>query len=181
MQLGMLEEKKPNIIEWELDFKDDLSEISHYLKSDVEKINNDGGTSWKPNPASSEIILNDVGVNSILREIKMWLNKNKILSWYTAEDAKLRSYNFAFFLRRLIYDNYESYGLDTEYKMSHYPMIVLSVTDVVDSAFRRAINGRTHSDLSKGHLVHQTESLSPGGNNLPAPRKKSFWRKIVGA
>ena len=59
------------------------------------------------------------------------------------------------------YNNYEEYGMDNDYKMNNYSMIVLSIGSVIEDVYRRAMNGETHRGLSEQRLVTQTEPLMP--------------------
>jgi len=71
---------KQNLVEWQLDFKQELEDIERLLRCDVLSKDNEGNELWIRNPNPERVVFNDVGVNDILREIRMFLNKNKVLS-----------------------------------------------------------------------------------------------------
>lgn len=150
---------KQNLIEWELDFKPELEDIAHSLRCDVIKIDNEGNQIWAKNPQEDKVFMNELGVNDVLRKIIILVNKNKVLSNYTIEEVKLRVQMIGHELRALIYNNYERYDIDNEYKMNNYSSIVMDVLDIIESAYRRALAGETHKGLNEQRMVTQNEPL----------------------
>lgn len=150
---------KQNLIEWELDFKPELEDISHSLRCDVIIIDKEGNQFWQKNPNESKIFMNELGVNDVLRKIIILVNKNKVLSNYTIEEITKRVQMIGHELRALIYKNYEQYGIDNEYKMNNFEGMVMDVLDIVESAFRRALSGETHKGLNEQRIVSQNEPL----------------------
>ena len=169
-------QQKQNLVEWQLDFKPELEDIERLLRCDIMAKDMDGNQVWIRNPNQDRIIFNDVGVNDILREIRMFLNKNKVLSNYGAEEIKPRIRMIGHELRVLIYNNYEAYGMDTEYKMNSYSIIVLTILSMIEDSYRRAINGLERKDLNQARVVNQNEPLMqqmPYGNGMPSQGGKS--------
>lgn len=154
---------KQNLIEWELDFKPELEDIGHSLRCDVIIIDKEGNQFWATNPNEDRIILNEIGVNDVLRKVIILVNKNKVLSNYTIEEISKRVQMIGHEIRALIYNNYEAYGIDNEYKMNNFGSMVLDILDIVESAYRRALAGETHKGLNEQRIVSQSEPL--GGNN----------------
>ena len=171
--------QKQNLIEYELDFSQELVEIARLLRCDIIKLDDQGNEYYAPNPDRSKVFLNDLGVNDILRKIKLLVNKGKILSNYTIEEIKERVRIIGHEIRAVIYNNYEQYEIDNEYKMNNYSMMVLSILFVVEDAYRRALAGETHKGLNEQRIVTQSESVNP---QMPYPMmmqgsKKSSWLK----
>jgi hypothetical protein len=154
---------KQNLIEYELDFKPELEDIERLLRCDILVRDKDGNEYWKPNPDKERVFFNELGVNDILRNIIILVNKNKALSNYNAEEINDRVRQIKHELRVLIYNNYEVYGMDNDYKMNNYSMIVLSVGSVVEDVYRRAMGGSTHQGLAEQRIVTQNEPLLPQG------------------
>jgi len=177
--------QKPNLVEWQLDFKNELVDIERLLRSDIkvydEKLGRDV---WKRNPNKAFVVFNDQGVNDILREIRMFLNKNTVLSNYKDEEIRLRIRQFGHELRGLIYNNYEEYGLDNEYKINNYPIMTITILQMVESAYRRAMNGEERRDLNSFRTVNQTEGVNqPNGMYPMMPiqtQKKGIFSKLLG-
>jgi hypothetical protein len=167
---------KQNLIEWELDFKPELENIERLLRCDILMKDKDGNEYWAPNPDNTKVFFNEQGVSDLIRNIIILVNKNKALSRYTAEEINDRVKQIKHELRILIYNNYEEYGLDNEYKMNNYSMIVLSVGSIIEDVYRRAMEGATHKGLNEQRIVQQSEPLM--GNqqsynypSLAAPKK----------
>jgi len=164
---------KQNLVEWELDFKPELEDIAHSLRCDVIKIEN-GSQFWAENPDKTKIFMNELGVNDVLRKIIILVNKNKVLSNYTIQEIKERVQMIGHEIRSLVYNNYEKYGIDNEYKMNNYPSIVMDVLDIIESAYRRALAGETHKGLNEQRLVTQNEPLVQ--QQMPMQHQnKSHW------
>lgn len=168
-------QNKQNLVEWQLDFKNELDDIERLLRCDIMITDANGNQIWVRNPNPERIIFNDIGVNDILREIRMFLNKNKVLSNYGVEEIKPRIKMIGHELRILIYNNYEHYGMDNEYKQNNYSMIVLTILSMIEDSYRRAINGLERKDLNQARIVNQNEPLMqpmPYGTGMPQQGKK---------
>lgn len=153
--------QKQNLVEFELDFKPELEDIERLLRCDVLERDKDGNEYWIQNPDQSKVFLNDLGVNDVLRKLRLLVNKGKVLSNYNIEEIQIRTKMIMNEIRVLLYNNYEEYGIDNNYKMNNYSMIVLTIGSLIEDAFRRALNGETHRGLSEQRLVTQTEPLQP--------------------
>jgi len=158
---------KQNLVEWELDFKQDLSDIERLLRCDVLTRDKEGNEVWVPNPDKSKVFMNDLGVNDLLRKIVLMVNKNKVLSNYNIDEISRRVRMIEHELRVLIYNNYEIYGMDNDYKINNYSMIVLTIGSIIEDTFRRAMSGEAHRGLAEQRLVTQNEPLYPQGMQYP--------------
>jgi len=153
---------KQNLIEWELDFSQELEDIERLLRNDLYVRNEKTGESdWIKNPDASKVFLNNLGVNDILRKIRLVVNKNKVLSNYTIDEIRVRVKIIMDDIRVTIYNNYEHYGIkdDDEYKMNNYSSIVIEIGSIIEDAYRRALAGETHKGLNEQRLVTQNEPL----------------------
>ena len=172
-------QNKQNLIEWQLDFKSELLNIRRLLKSDICIIDSDGNETWIANPNREDIILNDKGVNDLLRDVVLLINKNKVLSNYSVEQIRDRVRMIAHEINMKIYNNMENYEINNDYKVNNYPMLVLSLCDPIESAFNRSINGEERKDLNQNKLVTQNEGLAQQGipqqNFYMAGQKKGKW------
>jgi len=172
-------QNKQNLVEWQLDFKNELDDIERLLRCDIMVNDTNGNQIWIRNPNPERIIFNDIGVNDILREIRMFLNKNKVLSNYGVEEIKPRIKMIGHEIRILIYNNYEHYGMDNEYKQNNYSMIVLTILSMIEDSYRRAINGLERKDLNSFRTVVQQEPLAqpmPYGTGISSQGKKSILK-----
>lgn len=172
---------KQNLIEWELDFKPELENIERLLRSDILVRDKDGNEYWTENPNKDEILFNDLGVSDIIRNIITIVNKNKALANYDHLEINDRVRQMKHELRVLIYNNFEKYGMDNEYKMNNYSMVVISTGSIIEDVYRRAMNGETHKGLSEQRLVQQSEPLMPQNFNfsMGQPQKKGIISRAM--
>ena len=168
---------KQNLVEWELDFKPELDDIARSLRCDILRIDERGNQFWVENPDKGRIFLNELGLNDVLRKIILLVNKNKVLSNYTADEIRARVKQIGHEIRVLIYNNYEAYGIDNEYKMNNYPGIVMDILDIIESAYRRAMGGETHKGLAEQRLVTQSDSINTGKQQMVQPQASAKWYK----
>lgn len=167
--------EKQNLVEWELDFKPELDDIARSLRCDVLTIDDKGNQFWKINPNPERIFLNELGVNDVLRKIILLVNKNKVLSNYTADEIRQRVKQIGHEIRALIYNNYEAYGIDNEYKMNNYPGIVMDILDIIEGSYRRAMGGETHKGLAEQRLVTQSDNINTGRQPIMQPQQTAKW------
>ena len=165
-------QQKQNLVEYELDFTQELVDIERLLRCDVLERDKEGNESWIPNPDKDNIFLNALGVNDVLRKIRLLINKNKVLSNYSEGEIMIRTRMIINEIRVLIYNNYEQYGIDNEYKMNNYSIIVLALGSTIEDTYRRALNGETHKALAEQRLVTQTQGLTPQAPYYPQLNNK---------
>ena len=174
-------QSKQNLIEFELDFKPELDSIIRLLRCDILVKDKEGYEDWQPNPDKSRILFNDWGVNDLIRNIVIIVNKGKALSNYNPEEIEQRVRQMKHELRTLIYNNYEVYGMDNEYKMNNYSMVVLAIGSIIEDVYRRAMGGETHRGLAEQRLVTQTEPLAStqNFNMFPQQQKRGVMSRML--
>jgi hypothetical protein len=172
-------EQRQNLIEQELNFKDELESIERLLRCDIIKKDKDGNEYWAPNPDPSKVFFNELGVNDFIRNLVTIINKHKILANYSLEQVNERVRQIKHEIRILIYNNYEMYGMDNDYKYNNYSMIVIAIGSVVEDAYTRALNGEGHKGVSQQRLVTQNESINPQVSPLIMQQKKGVMSKLA--
>lgn len=158
-------QQKQNLVEWQLDFRTELMDIERLLRSDVLIRDKDGNEIWIKNPNHNFVLFNELGVSDITREIRMFLNKNKVLSNYKLDEIKPRVKMLGHELRVLIYNNQEMYGMDNEYKRNNFSIVVLTLMSMIEDCYRRALNGEERRDLNQARIVNQSEPMMPINNS----------------
>lgn len=146
-----------NLVRWQLELDNILERVEHILRGDkVTCIK--GNVIWEKNDDPAKQILNDYGVGLILRLLTSYLNRNTILSNYSEDEINYKVYDFGCELSDLFYMKYEDMGLDSIEKRKEYPMLVREIVDVVNSAYCRALNGKTLDVINKVMQINQNES-----------------------
>lgn len=178
-------QQKQNLVEWQLDFKPELESIERSLRNDILVRDKNGEEHWAPNPKKEMVLLNDQGVNDVLKKIILLINKNKVLSNYGEDQISQRVRAISHAIRELIYLNYEHYGMDNDYKWNCYYSLVVDLNDMIESAYRRAINGGERKDLNQARVVEQKEPIMGGyggmgyPGQMPQQQKKGFISRAM--
>lgn len=151
-------EDNDNLIKYQLDIKEELERIEHLLRKHVPKIDAKGNLYYE-SPKEEDRLFNEKGVNEILNILAWYLNKNILLSNYDDKDIKDRCRQFSLFFKRFIFNNHEEFGLDTDEKQMHYPMIHMNIVNTIEAAYNRALHGGERESLRTARQVTQTEPL----------------------
>ncbi len=166
-----------NLIEYQLDLKEELNRIYHLLRGDQLKEDKEGNVRFIAAEDSNMKIFNEYGTQIIMQIVVSYLNKNTLLSNYDDETINGKIFDIGTKIRKLIYTKYEVMGLDTPEKRKLAPIIVLELVDTIHSAYLRALKGGERDSIRKVMHVAQTDnSLNAQGYGMqqPKPRKASF-------
>ncbi len=178
-----------NLIQYQVDTGEMLGKIEHFLRGEYIAIDKEGNEYWakpmktikvklksgeikKKEVINNDLILfNDYGVNSVMSIIGNYIDKNTILSFYDEMRINEILADLGDELSNFIYCNYEKMGMDTEFKKTRFQLIVINILHIVESAYRRAIRGKTMEDLNSSRIFTQMDSI---GTRTPMPTKKKF-------
>lgn len=149
-----------NMIKWQLELNEILERIEHVLRGDQVKYEG-GQTIWVKIPEDHpDRLLNNLGVQEVLRILSMYLNRNTILGNYTDEEVNDKVFDFGDRLNTLFYTKYEKIGLNTIEKRKNFEMLWGMLVDVVHSAYSRAIGGQERSSLREARQLQQMEQVN---------------------
>lgn len=169
---AVIEQNQQNLIEWQLNIETELEFISHQLRGHVLR-----NGKWCEPESNEQKIFNERGAQEIEKVIRNYLIKNVLLSNYSHDEINQRVMQFANRLRRFIFLNFEDFGMDTEYKQKHFEMIVMNLTDQIESAYLRAMGGEERESLRRN--IHVTQSGSFGQQPMGAlPSMKPTGSKL---
>lgn len=168
-----------NLIKFQLELDSLLERAEHILRGDIIEIK-DGNVYWIKVTDESQRILNDYGVNEVLKILCLYVNRNTILSNYPDEQKiNDKVYDFGIEVSDLVFNNAEKFGLTTDDKRKHYPMLIREIVDIVHSAYLRALRGMERQSLREARQVTQNEIM--GGQNqmgVPAMRERSILNPL---
>lgn len=168
-----------NLIEWQLDFRKDLDEIRLYLSGYREGYDEKGNWTYVPPKPDEEVPFNEYGVNVVMGHIRSYLNRNTVLSNYEQRRIQKILYDLGNKLGDEIEQTYEILGMDTDYKKRKFPLIVMNILHMVESAYNRAIRGGERESLRTARTVNQTEPMGNHRgmyNDVPRARKFKIGR-----
>jgi len=153
----------PNLVKWQLEVDDILERAEHILRGDKIKFDK-GHTIWiRPNK-ENEQVLNNYGVNTVMRTLSSYLNRNTILSNYDEKTIKWKVYDFGCELNDLFYTEYDKFNFKATDKRKEIPMLVRILIDMVHSTYLRALGGLEREGLREFRQVTQSEQLGGGIN-----------------
>lgn len=175
-----------NLIRWQLELNDILERAEHILRGDQPKFN-DGQVIWEKNPNPEDNPLNPFGVSEIMKLLAMYINRNTILSDYDRDEINYKVFDFGRRVNNFIFMRYEELGMDNEHKRKHYDTIVGQITDIVHSAYKRALMGGERRSLREMISVSQntqtTGMMTPSGVTVNAgggmpPRERGMLNPL---
>jgi hypothetical protein len=150
-----------NLIKWQLELDNILERCEHILRGD-KLLFEEGNLIWKSNTNPKDNILNDYGVQEIMRILSMYLNRNTILSDYDDTEIREKVLDFGRELNDLFFMKYEEMGLVGLEKRKNYPMLLREIVDIVHSAYKRALHGGEKRSLREARQITQTEQIAGG-------------------
>lgn len=176
-----------NLIKWQLDLSELMERAEHILRGDTLKYV-DGHQIWVRPDNEDEQILNDLGIQEVMRILSMYINRNTVLSNYDEDTINVKVYDFGKELSNLFFMKYEVFGWNPDIqegdsqerrvkkmksaqeKRKNYYMLVREMVDIVHSAYLRALHGGERQSLREARQVTQTEPLmgptGQGGMNF---------------
>lgn len=121
----------------------------------------------------SRIILNEYGVAEIMNDLSMQISKETFLSFYKEERINEILATYGDELNKFMLVNGKLMGLDTEYKKTKYPKMVVVILYAIESSYRRALSGNENRGTREGILI--TQHQPQGGNMMPMQTQKKKW------
>ncbi len=167
-----------NLIQYQLDLKEELERVDHLLRGHVIKRDSEGNESWVEPEDDRLKPFNDYGVQLIMNIIQFYMNRNTLLSNYSEPMINIKMKDLADDINDLIYMKYEEMGMDTKEKRKLYSIIVRQLIDTIHSAYLRALHGGERESLRTAR--HVSQSINPMGGLMGAPQQKQGgfkWHK----
>jgi len=155
-----------NIMRWTLDLSEIMERAEHVLRGD-KLVFKEGNIIWKSPEQEDEQILNNYGIQEVMRILSMYVNRNTILSNYSLEEIQFKIYDFGKELSDLFFMKYEVFGWkDNLEKRKNYPMLMREMIDIVHSAYNRALGGKEREIAHSNYQINQSEQINPNGVNV---------------
>ena len=169
-QLSMFGQADTNIVQWQLELKEDLERMEHLLKGDYISFDDKGNEHWKEQTDDRYKPFDNHGVQLLMNVICSYLNRNTLLSNYNNDTINNKMMDLGNDLNDMILMKYEEMGMNTEEKRKLYPMIVREIVDTIHSAYLRALGGEERTSLRR--MMHVSQNINPGGDfNNPYGKK----------
>jgi hypothetical protein len=170
-----------NLVEFQLEAEEFKENLRHYIAGDeiAQKDDGQGGiiTYYKVQTNEQLKTLNDLGVSIVMRVISGYVTKQTFLSVYSEERINEIIGELGQLLRVRIFSNAELVGLNTEFKLSDFGLLVFTILTFVENAYRRSIGGREREKIGEsGIRIIQSQGLGQmgqmGQGMVQMPKKK---------
>jgi hypothetical protein len=106
---SMRNDDKPNVIQYQLDLKEELERIQHLLSGHIIKYKDGGGSYWAEPEDDRLKILSDYGVKQLMNILAFYLSKNTLLSNYDEETIWWKVKDFGTEVTDLVFSRYEHF------------------------------------------------------------------------
>ena len=167
--------QQDNLIQYQLDAAELLNTIEHYLKGEYLSIDNEGNEFWVIPKEDGLIPLNQYGVSVHMVTFAKYINKNTFLSFYSEDRIYEKIYDLGMELTKVVFCNYEKMGMTTESKKTTYMLNIITMLDIIESSYRRAMSGNTMERINTATIVTQSDLV---GNRMPMMNKMSMKKKF---
>ena len=150
-----------------------LEELKEGLESKKKKFISRGHAT-KEVLDKSRINLNEYGIAEIMNTLSMYINKETFLSFYKEERINEIMGDIGDKLNEFLLINGRLMGLDTEFKKTKYPLMIITVLHSIESSYRRALLGNENRGTREGILITQHQPQQ-GLNQMPMQAPKKKW------
>lgn len=123
---------------------------------------------------NSRIILNEYGIAEIMNTLSMYINKETFLSFYKEDRINEIMGDIGDKINEFLLINGRLMGLDTEFKKTKYPLMVITILHSIESSYRRALLGNENRGTREGILITQHQPQQ-GINHMPMQTPKKKW------
>ncbi len=131
------------------------------------------GHAMKEIPDKSRINLNDYGIAEIMNTLSMYINKETFLSFYKEDRINEIMADIGDKLNEFLLINGKLMGLDTEFKKTKYPLMIVTILHSIESSYRRALLGNENRGTREGIIITQHQPQM--GNIMPMQAPKKKW------
>jgi hypothetical protein len=164
-----------NLIEFQLEAEPYLMKLKHYLSGDTEVTDKEGNRYFEKQLNPQLIILNELGVGNYMGILAGFIGKETFLSVYPEERINEIIGDLGQLLRIETFSNASLYGLDNEYKITQFVLLVYRTCVFIENAYRRSIGGKEREGIRESRFVNQSQPLQGNynpGTPLQMPKKK---------
>lgn len=170
--------KDGNLIYYQLETPEILLKLEKFYRGEYLTRDKKGNTDWHVPEDSGLIPLNNFGVNLLMETVTKYIDKNTLLSNYKEERVYEIMADIGDELTLVIFCNYEKMGMDTAFKKTKFRLIVTTTLHIIESSYRRALDGRTGEQINQSKIVTQSDSLGsriPMASPSSSQQQKKWW------
>lgn len=161
-----------NFLQYQLESIELLDKLENFYRGRFIGFDDEGNQVWKDPKSEDAKTLNEHGVNLMMETVTKYIDKNTVLSYYSEERVYEIMADIGDELTLVLFCNYEEMGMNTYFKKTKFRLLVLTTLHMIESAYRRAIAGRTMEETNQSRIVTQSDHV--GMQPLVQSKKKGF-------
>jgi len=165
-------QKDGNLIAYQLDTPELLQKLERFYRGDYLHSTDDGGVVWRKQKDKDLIPLNQYGVSLLMEAVTKYIDKNTTLSAYKEERIYEILGDLGDELTLVIYCNYEKMGMDNYFKKTKFRLIVTTTLHIIESTYRRALDGQTSRAINESRIVTQSDTIGRPHMPMAIPKKR---------
>jgi hypothetical protein len=162
-QISLMKSNSQDLIKWILDSSKELEDFERELKG---MVRTEGG--WYVDPNRS--LMNDRGVNAVMRMLRMQFSKGTPLSNLTDDRILAESLDFNIHLVYEFFINEVDWGIEDRY--TDRTTLIMMISTIYHNLLVRAKNALQLKLIAES--VERQEKVIYGGND-PSTKEPKFW------
>ena len=147
--------KDSNFLHMQISNTEMLEKLEHFYRGDKWGVDNDGDYGWVAPTNTDLVTFNDFGVSTMMDIVTKYIDKNTTLSYYSEERINQILGDLGDELILLILSNYKQMGMDSYYKKTKFRIVVITTIHMIESAYRRALRGKTMEEINQSRDIGQ--------------------------
>lgn len=151
--------KDENFLHLQISTEDMLDKLEHFYRGDYQGEDSEGNLTWLKQTDKDLVTFNEFGVISLMEIVTKYIDKNTILSYYDSTRIYEILADIGDDLILFMLCNYEQMGMDTYFKKTKFRLVVTTTVHIIESAYRRALNGKTLEEMNQSKVIGQFGSL----------------------
>lgn len=164
-----------NFLQFQLESVELLDKLENFYRGRYIGLDEDGNQVWKEPEDEESKTLNQRGVSLMMETVTKYIDKNTTLSYYSETRIYEILADLGEELTLVLFCNYEEMGMDTYSKKTKFRMLITTTLHMIESAYRKAISGRTMEEINQSRIVTQSDHMGMGPM---VQSKKSAWEKF---
>lgn len=154
--------KDSNFLHIQISNTEMLEKLEHFYRGDKWGLDEAGDYGWITPENKDLVTFNDFGVSSMMDIITKYIDKNTTLSYYEEERIYEILGDLGDEIVLLILSNYKQMGMDTYFKKTKFRIVVVTTLHMIESAYRRALRGKTMEEINQSRVIGQFGSIDRG-------------------
>lgn len=154
--------KDSNFLHIQISNAEMLEKLEHFYRGDTWGVDKDQNYGWIA-PTNLELVtFNDFGVSTMMDIVTKYIDKNTTLSSYNEERIYEILGDLGDELVLLILSNYKQMGMNTYFKKTKFRIVVVTTIHMIESAYRRALRGKTLEEVNQSRVIGQFGNTERG-------------------